>query len=192
MKSRLLSVMTTALAAALMLGAFTLVGGFGDLQIGSVEASPDTSITNISVSGTCGTAGGFTGTVTLSGTFTGTVQLGLFSHVPGGQFTDTGQRANAVFNGGSTATYNFAPFTVFGANSYRIQVIDGAGLGGDTTKSNSVNPCTGGPSTTTTTKSTTTSVSVTTTAPSTTTTTTVGTTTGGTTTVGTTTVGTTT
>jgi len=184
--------MTTAVAAALMLGAFTLVGGFGDLQIGTVEASPATSITNISVSGTCGTSGGFTGTVTLNGTgFTGTVQLGLFSHVPGGQFTDTLQRADAVFNGGSTATYNFAPFTVSGANSYRIQVINAAGLGGDTTKSNSVNPCTGGPSTTTTT-TTTTSVSVTTTAPSTTTTTTVATTTGGTTTVGTITGGTTT
>lgn len=179
MRSRFLSVMTTALAAAFMLGAFTLVGGFGDLQIGTVEAAGASNITGISVNSTCGSAGGFTGTVTLDGTFTGTVVLGLFYHVPGGTFTDSGLRANAVFTGGSTATYNFTSFTFPGANSYRIQVIDGGGLGGVTTKSNSVPPCTGTPTTTTTTTTTSSSstTSATTTTVATTTIATTGTTT---------------
>jgi hypothetical protein len=179
---RLVGMLSTAVAAILMLGAFAVAGGFGDLQVGTVEAAAATSIQSISVSATCGTAGGFTGTVTLDGSFTGTVQLGLFYHVPGGsQFVDSGLRANATFTGGNTATYNFASFIFPGANSYRIQVINAAGLGGATTKSNSVPPCTG-TTTTTTTSSTTSTTSSTTTVTTTTGTTTTGTTTTGTTT----------
>lgn len=165
---RFKDVLSISIFGALMLLAFALVGGTGGLRI--AEAAPATSITSISVSSTCGSAGGFTGTVTLNGTFSGTVVLGLFYHVPGGaQFVDSGLRADATFTGGTTATYDFASFTFPGANSYRIQVIDGAGLGGTTVKSQSVPPCTG--TTTTTTTTTTTSTTETTTTTDTTTTT---------------------
>jgi hypothetical protein len=109
-------------------------------------AAPASSINSISVSATCGSAGGFTGTVALNGTFTGTVELGLFYHVPGSStFIDSGLRADAPFSGGNVATYNFPAFTFPGANTYRIQVVNSAGLGGATEKSNSVPPCTGTP-----------------------------------------------
>src|SRR5215471_11796927 len=135
MRSRLLSVVTTALAAAFMLGAFTLVGGFGDLQIGTVEAAPATSISSISVSSTCDATGGFTGTVTLDGTFTGSITLGVFYHTPGSStFLPTGDQTTVTFSGTSSAIYAFATFTpVAGANTYRIQVIGDStpsGLGG--------------------------------------------------------------
>lgn len=133
----------------LLLGVVALVGILGVVTGGRLpvaHASPATSITSISVSATCGSLGGFTGTVTLDGTFTGTVQLGLFYHVPGhSTFVDSGLRADATFAGTNVATYNFAPFTYAGANTYRIQVIDAAGLGGSTAKSNSVPVCAGSP-----------------------------------------------
>ena len=152
---RLIGMAVIALLAALMLGAFARMGGLGiEPRVAIANAATATEISSISVSGTCGSAGGFTGTVTLNGTFTGTVELGLFYHVPGSStFTDSGLRADAVFSNSSTAIYNFASFTFPGANTYRIQVIDGAGLGGTTTKSNSVQPCTPGTTTSTTSSS---------------------------------------
>jgi len=180
---RLRALLSTTAAAAVMVGTFALVGGFGDLPATTAEAAPTTaatSITSISVSSTCGSLGGFTGTITLDGTFTGTITVAVFYHVPGGsQFVESSPAvtADATFNGTNTATYNLAPFTFPGANSYRIQVVGQSdSLGGTTVKSASVPPCTG-TTTTTTTSSTTTSIS----------TTTISTTTIGTTTIGTTT-----
>jgi hypothetical protein len=112
----------------------------------TAEAAPSStpSISNISVNAACDTQGGFTGTVTLSASFTGSVTLGLFYHLPGGaQFLDSAVRTTATFTNSGTASYAFGAYTgPAGTNSYRIQVIDAAGLGGATVKSNSVNPCT--------------------------------------------------
>jgi len=151
-----------------MLGAFAMVGGFDDLQIGIVEAAPSaaaTTITGISVSSTCDAAGGFTGVVTLDGSFSGQITLGVFYHTPGTSgFFPTGDQTTVSFSGGSSATYAFSTFTqVNGANTYRIQVINSGGLGGATVKSNSVPPCTGTTTTTTTTSSTSTTTTGTTT-----------------------------
>lgn len=131
-----------AICAAILL----LVASAVTIAPQRASASPSVSISSISVSGTCGTSGGFTGTVTLSGNASATVTLGLFYHIPGNSaFFDSGQRATAVFSGTSTATYNFASYTNASANTYRIQVTDSGGLGGSTVKSNSVPPCTGTP-----------------------------------------------
>jgi len=187
-----------------MIGAFFLVGGLGTGPLNIAEAGPATSIDSISVSSTCDSTGGFTGTVTLNGTFTGTITLGVFFHTPGSSvFLPTGDQTTVTFTNSSTATYAFATLTQQpDANTYRIQVIDSGSLGGVTTKSNSVPPCT--PTVTTrstttastttanTTTANTTTVSTTTARTTTASTTTVSTTTGGTTTVGTTTAGTTT
>lgn len=172
---RLRDVVSIGVIGALMLIAFALVGGTGGLRVAS--AAPATSITSISVSPTCGTSGGFTGSVNLDGTFTGTVTLGLYYHLPGGaQFVFSGITTTATFTGGTSATYNFGAFSFPGANSYRIQVIDAAGLGGASTKSASVPPCTGTTTTTTTTTSTSTSTTTSTTTTGTTTATTTATT----------------
>jgi hypothetical protein len=130
-----------------LLGIAALVGIFGIATAGArpspMEAAPSTSISNISVNPNCGPSGGFSGTVTLSGSSTGTVQLGLFYHVPGNStFTDSGLRASATFSSSSTVAYGFTTFSFPAANTYRIQVIDAAGLRGATTKSNSVQLCT--------------------------------------------------
>jgi hypothetical protein len=149
MHRKLIKLALPTIVAVAMVAMFMLVGGLGFLPSNTAHAAPATSITSISVNSTCGTAGGFTGTVTLNGTSSGTITLGLFYHVPGNStFIDSGLRATATFTGGSTATYNFASFTFPGANTYRIQVIDSGGLGGATVKSNSVQPCTPGTTTT--------------------------------------------
>lgn len=160
-RHRLISIVGIALIAALMLAAFAKLGGLGiEPRIASANAAGATAITSISVSPTCGTAGGFTGSVNLDGTFTGAVTVGLFYHVPGtGPWFYSGLSTNATFNGTSSATYNFPSFSHAGANSYRIQVLNDAGLNGGTTKSASVPGC----SRTTTTTTTVTSTSVSTT-----------------------------
>jgi hypothetical protein len=166
---RLRRLLSTGAAAAVMLSAFAMVGGFGELPASTAEAAAATNITSISVSSTCGSNGGFTGTITLDGTFTGTITVAVFYHVPGGsQFVESNPPVTAVatFNNSNTATYNLAGFSFNGANSYRIQVVGQSdSLGGTTVKSASVPLCTGTTTTTTTTTtSTSTSTSTTTTA----------------------------
>ena len=56
----------------------------------------------------------------------------------------------ATFNGTSSATYNLASFSNASANSYRIQILNAAGLNGGTTKSDSVPGCSQTTTTTTT------------------------------------------
>ena len=180
---RVFGILTTAIAAAFMFGTFAMVGGFGDLGTAVVEAAgPATTITSISVSSTCDSAGGFTGTITLDGAAAAgqMVTLGTFYHIPGNSsFLPTGDQTTVTFaTGASSATYAFATLTQFnGANTYRIQVISATPtLGGLTVKSNSVPPCTGTTTTTTTTStSTTSSTTTTTTSTTTTATTTTGT-----------------
>ena len=85
----------------------------------------------------------------------GSITVGVFYHVPGnGTWFYSGVSGLATFNGTSSATYNLAAFTNANANSYRIQVLDAAGLRGGTTKSASVPGCTGTTTTTTATRST--------------------------------------
>jgi mucin-6/19 len=173
---RLRGTLGTAAVVVLLVAAFMWAGGIGpNAQSSVAKAGPSgsVSISSISVSSTCGEAGGFTGTVTLSGNATTTVTLGLFYHVPGtSTFQDSGLTDNVVFSNSNTAPYNFSSFTATNANTYRIQVVDSGGLGGATVKSNSVQPCTP-TTTTTTTTSTTTSPSTTTTSTGTSSTTTV-------------------
>src|SRR5215472_5849764 len=139
---RTVEALITALVMVVMLGAFVLLGGrSSDVLSGAVDAA-SASIQTISVSGTCGSLGGFTGTVTLDSPATTTLTLGLFYHVPGNPtFTDSGRRATVTFTNSTVGTYNFAAFIFAGANTYRIQVIDAGGLGGATVKSESVSPC---------------------------------------------------
>ena len=164
-RNRLIGIVGIALIAALMLAAFARLGGLGvEPRIASANAADATAITSISVSPTCGSNGGFTGSVNLNGTFTGTVTVGVFYHVPGdGTWFYSGVSGPATFNGTSSATYNLAPYTNPSANSYRIQVLDDAGLSGGTTKSASVPGCS--PTTTTTTTITTTTATSTSTQP---------------------------
>ena len=156
---RLIGIVGIALIAALMLAAFARLGGLGvEPRIATADAAGATAITSISVSPTCGSNGGFTGSVNLDGTFTGTITVGLFYHVPGnGTWFYSGVSGPATFNGTSSVTYNLASFSNPNANSYRIQVLDAAGLNGGTTKSASVPGCT---QTTTTSTSTSTSTSI--------------------------------
>jgi len=159
---RLIGIVGIALIAALMLAAFARLGGLGvEPRIATADAAGATAITSISVSPTCGSNGGFTGSVNLDGTFTGTITVGLFYHVPGnGTWFYSGVSGPATFNGTSSATYNLASFSNASANSYRIQVLNDAGLNGGTTKSASVPGCTQTTTTTTTTTITTTTSTI--------------------------------
>src|SRR5262249_4587439 len=75
----------------------------------TATATPSVSIVSITIA--CNTSTGqFHGVVTLSGPFTGSITLGLFYHVPGGTFTDSGDHTTVTFTGTSTATYTLAPF----------------------------------------------------------------------------------
>ena len=148
-RHRLISIVGIALIAALMLAAFAKLGGLGiEPRIASANAAGATAITSISISPTCGSNGGFTGSVNLNGTFTGTITVGLFYHEPGSPtWTYSGVSDSVTFNGTSSATYNLASFSIASANSYRVQILNAAGLNGGTTKSASVPGCS--PSTTT-------------------------------------------
>ena len=112
-EARRRDVLSIGILGGLMLILFALVGGLGLTP--SVSAAPATTISSISVSPTCGSAGGFTGTVTLDGSFTGSITLGLYYHVPGGaQFVYSGISTTATFAGTNTATYDFRRSTSLG------------------------------------------------------------------------------